>query len=164
MNDSARARCALLCAAILLICRTSLALPVTAAGDGDPEDIARSQGMVVWLDFWASWCTPCRSSFPWMAEMQRKYGPLGLTVIAVNLDSDPADADRFLAAVPAGFEIRFDPEARLAKRFDVEAMPSSYLIGRTGEVVARHVGFKPSKKAAYEASIRMALGLEEAAR
>jgi thiol-disulfide isomerase/thioredoxin len=152
------------CAAILLICRTSLALPLAAAGDEGPEEIARSQGMVVWLDFWASWCTPCRSSFPWMTEMQQKYGPLGLTVIAVNLDGDRTDADRFLARVPPGFEVRFDPEAHLAKRFDVHAMPSSYVIGRTGEVLARHVGFKPSKKAQYEASIRMALGLEAAAR
>ncbi len=95
--------------------------------------------------------------------MQQKYGSLGLTVVAVNLDSDRADADRFLASMPSGFQIQFDPEGRLAKRYEVEAMPSSYILDRTGHIFARHLGFKESKEANYEASIRKALGLEEKA-
>jgi thiol-disulfide isomerase/thioredoxin len=152
----------LVCLAILLTWRVSSIAPALADVDQSPEDVARSRGEVVWLDFWASWCEPCRQSFPWMNAMQQKYGALGLTVVAVNLDSDHAEAERFLASMPAEFSIQFDPEGRLAKRFEVKAMPSSYVIGRTGEVVERHLGFKESREAKYEASIRVALGLEEA--
>jgi|KBSSwiStaDraftv2_1062776.scaffolds.fasta_scaffold136483_1 thiol-disulfide isomerase/thioredoxin len=160
MIEAKRVARVLACAAFLLIWRSALAFPPTLAEDEAPEDIARSHGDVVWLDFWASWCVPCRHSFPWMSAMQQKYGPLGLTVVAVNLDSDRADADRFLASMPAGFKVQFDPEGKLAKRYEVEAMPSSYVLDRTGHVIERHLGFKGSKEAKYEASIRTALGLE----
>ena len=159
MIEATRLARVLACAAFLLIWRSTLAPPALAE-DEAPEDIARSRGDVVWLDFWASWCVPCRHSFPWMNAMQQKYGPLGLTVVAVNLDSDRADADRFLASMPAGFKVQFDPEGKLAKRYEVEAMPSSYVLDRTGHVMERHFGFKESKEAKYEASIRTALGLE----
>jgi thiol-disulfide isomerase/thioredoxin len=148
------------CAAVLLVCGSSTVLPPALAADEAPQDIARSRGDVVWLDFWASWCVPCRHSFPWMNAMQKKYGPLGLTIVAVNLDSERADADRFLAATPAAFKLQFDPDGALAKRYEVEAMPSSYVIDRTGRVIERHLGFKQSREAEYEASIRVALGLE----
>jgi len=138
-----------------------LALRGAVAGVTSPEELARSGSQVVWLDFWASWCTPCRHSFPWMNAMQRKYGARGFKVLAVNLDSDHKDADRFLATVPAEVTIDFDPEGVLAKQYGVEAMPSSYLLDRTGRVVASHVGFKESKEAEYEAAIRAALGLPE---
>ena len=150
----------LACAAVLLTWRSTLALSPALVEDEAPEELARSRGDVVWLDFWASWCVPCRHSFPWMNAMQEKYGPLGLTVVAVNLDSERADADRFLASTPAGFKVQFDPDGKLAKRYDVEAMPSSYVIDRTGHVMERHLGFKQSREAEYEASIRTALGLE----
>jgi thiol-disulfide isomerase/thioredoxin len=149
------------CTVLLTLCCNAAAPPSALAEDQMPEDVARSRSEVVWLDFWASWCVPCRHSFPWMNAMQQKYGPLGLIVVAVNLDSDRADADRFLASMPAGFKVQFDPEGQLAKRYEVEAMPSSYVLSRAGKVVARHLGFKESKEAQYEASIRTALGLEE---
>jgi len=145
--------------ALLILLSTSV-LPRALAADEGPEDVARARGEVVWLDFWASWCGPCRHSFPWMNAMQKKYGPFGLTIIAVNLDSNREDAEHFLASIPAGFKVQFDPEGRLAERYDVEAMPSSYILSRTGKVVERHLGFKESKEMQYEASIREALGLE----
>ena len=151
--------CLLACATVLFSILAPPAPPALAE-DQAPEELARSHGDVVWLDFWASWCVPCRHSFPWMNAMQKKYGSLGLTVLAVNLDSDRADAERFLASMPAGFKVQFDPEGQLAKRYAVEAMPSSYVLDRTGHVIERHLGFKESKEAKYEASIRLALGLE----
>jgi thiol-disulfide isomerase/thioredoxin len=160
MIEARRPARVLVCAIVMLTWHSASALSPALAHDAGPEDVARSRGDVVWLDFWASWCVPCRHSFPWMNAMQEKYGPLGLTVIAINLDSDRADADRFLASIPAGFKVRFDPEGKLAKRYEVEAMPSSYVINRTGHVIERHLGFKESREAEYEASIRTALGLE----
>jgi thiol-disulfide isomerase/thioredoxin len=148
-----------LLSAFMLIWRMSSEPSPALAAGGAPEEIARSQGEVVWLDFWASWCVPCRHSFPWMNAMQEKYGPLGFTVVAVNLDSDRTEADRFLESIPAAFKVQFDPQGELAKRYEVEAMPSSYLLDRTGRVMERHLGFKESKEAKYEASIRTALGL-----
>src|SRR5262245_36267509 len=94
---------------LLSSCLASSPLCTAAAQDDAQEEIARSRGDVVWLDFWASWCVPCRHSFPWMNAMQDKYGPLGLTIVAVNLDAERSDADRFLATMPAGFRIQFDP-------------------------------------------------------
>ncbi len=121
-------------------------------------DLAQYRGKVVVIDFWASWCVPCRRSFPWMNRMQAEYADDGLVVIGVNLDRNRADAQRFLADVPAEFEIHFDTDATLAQEFGVEAMPSSYVIGRDGEIVARHLGFKVMRQDEYEAILVSALG------
>jgi thiol-disulfide isomerase/thioredoxin len=138
-----------------------LSLRPAVAESSSPEELARTGSQVVWLDFWASWCTPCRHSFPWMNAMQRRYGSKGFKVLAVNLDAERKDADRFLATTPAEFLLEFDPQGTLAKRYDVEAMPSSYLLDRGGRVVSSHLGFKESKEVEYEAAIRAALGLQE---
>jgi cytochrome c biogenesis protein CcmG, thiol:disulfide interchange protein DsbE len=122
-----------------------------------PPALAPVEGRIVWVDFWASWCVPCRRSFPWLNTMQRKYGPDGLQIIAVNLDKDRALADGFLAEVPAEFSLRFDPAGAVAKDFGVQTMPSSFLIDADGNVLARHVGFRSSDSADYEDSIKAAL-------
>src|SRR4051812_25398810 len=111
------------------------------------------KGKVVLLDFWASWCDPCRRSFPWMTEMQRRYGGSGLVVVAINLDHDRKLAEKFLAAVPAGFRVEFDPGATLAAQFGVTAMPMSFLIDRKGVVRERHSGFREAVRAQREQSI-----------
>jgi thiol-disulfide isomerase/thioredoxin len=115
------------------------------------------EGKVIWVDFWASWCVPCRRSFPWMNTMHRKYGAQGLQIIAVNLDKDRALADGFLVETPAEFTLRFDPAGNLAKQFEVQAMPSSYLLDATGKILARHFGFRLSDSAEYEQTIQTAL-------
>jgi thiol-disulfide isomerase/thioredoxin len=126
-------------------------------GAAPPPALEPIEGRVVWVDFWASWCVPCRRSFPWLNSMQRKYGPAGLQIIAVNLDKDRALADGFLAEVPAEFSLRFDPSAALAKDFGVQAMPSSYLIDASGNVLASHFGFKTAETGDYERAIAAAL-------
>jgi cytochrome c biogenesis protein CcmG/thiol:disulfide interchange protein DsbE len=122
-----------------------------------PAELAPVEGRVVWVDFWASWCVPCRRSFPWLNSMHRKYGADGLQIIAVNLDKDRALADKFLAEVPAEFALRFDPAGELAKHFGVQAMPSSYLIDTEGNVLATHAGFRTADTADYERAIEEAL-------
>lgn len=112
------------------------------------------RGSVVYVDFWASWCAPCRQSFPWMNDMQSKFGRQGLKVIAVNLDANSDDWKRFLASAPANFEIAFDPKGVLARRFEVKGMPSSVLIGRDGRVVLQHVGFNEGSRAKLEEAIQ----------
>lgn len=110
-------------------------------------------GKVVLLDFWASWCAPCRQSFPWMAELQRRYAEEGLIVVAVNLDQDRHLAEQFLAATPAAFRVEYDPAGTIATQFGVSAMPMSFLIDRTGRVRARHVGFRQAQRPEREASL-----------
>ncbi|MGB5512112.1 MAG: TlpA disulfide reductase family protein [Woeseiaceae bacterium] len=120
-------------------------------------DLADYEGRVVVIDFWASWCVPCRRSFPWLNAMQSKYADDGLVIIGVNVDRERADADQFLASFPAAFSIIYDSEADLAKRFGVQAMPSSFVIGRDGVVRERHLGFKTKKQDEYEAALVAAL-------
>lgn len=115
------------------------------------------KGRHVYLDFWASWCGPCRLSFPWMADMQRQYGSRGLQVLAINLDAKRADADAFLAKSPAGFALAFDAKGESARRMGVKGMPTSLLIGPDGKVVFVHQGFRLDERAALEAKLLAAL-------
>jgi cytochrome c biogenesis protein CcmG/thiol:disulfide interchange protein DsbE len=117
-------------------------------------DLDALRGRVVYLDFWASWCAPCRQSFPWMEEMRKAHQADGLTVIAVNVDHDRADADRFLKQLHPGFDVRFDPEGTLAQRFKVSGMPASLIIDRHGAVRFTHVGFWPAQGAVAAQEIR----------
>lgn len=127
----------------------------------DGFDQAEFKGKVVVLDFWASWCVPCRRSFPWMNSMQEKYGDSGLVIIGVNLDSDPAEANAFLQEYPAQFQIIYDPDGELAREYDVIAMPSSYIFDRDGTLVTRHLGFKVKRQNEYEAVLVGALRKDE---
>ena len=115
------------------------------------------RGQVVYVDFWASWCIPCKKSFPWMNEMHQKYKDQGLKIIAVNVDENSADADKFLADTPAEFMILRDPEGKLAKQYKLVGMPTSLLFDPKGKLVSRHVGFKKSKIESYEAAIKKLL-------
>jgi len=122
------------------------------------ERLSSLKGKVVYVDFWASWCGPCRQSFPWMNEMQGKYGAQGLQIIGVNLDAKRADADQFLAQVPAKFSVGFDAKGDSARQFGVKGMPTSVLIGPDGKVLAIHQGFKDEDRKALEAKFVSALG------
>jgi cytochrome c biogenesis protein CcmG/thiol:disulfide interchange protein DsbE len=131
----------------------TLALPGTAG----VVDLAAYKGKVVYLDFWASWCGPCKLSFPWLNDMQARHGPRGLQVVAVNLDRQRALADAFLAQVPARFVVAFDPAGDSARRYAVQGMPSSVLIAADGLVLQQHAGFRDEDRAAREAAIVAAL-------
>jgi cytochrome c biogenesis protein CcmG/thiol:disulfide interchange protein DsbE len=133
------------------------ALTAVAADSGDTLGLERLRGKVVLLDFWASWCEPCRHSFPWLNAMQAKYADRGLVIIGVNVDRERADAERFLREVPAAFRIVYDPAGELATRYDVPGMPSSYVIGQNGDVVGRHVGFRNAARAEREAELQKLL-------
>ena len=119
--------------------------------------IASHIGQVIYLVFWASWCGPCRKSFPWMNNMQEKYQQQGLVIISVNVDNSKALADEFLAEVPANFNVFYDPKGKVARKFKLKGMPSSYIIDRSGKMVSAHVGFTESKKMKYEEELKTLL-------
>lgn len=115
------------------------------------------KGQVIYLDFWASWCIPCRKSFPWMNSMQQRFAKQGLKIIAVNLDQEPEKAREFLEKIPAKFTIAYDHEGRSATEYKVKGMPSSYLIDRNGKIVFSHIGFRNQEKHLMEEKIKQLL-------
>jgi thiol-disulfide isomerase/thioredoxin len=115
------------------------------------------RGKVVYVDFWASWCGPCRRSFPWMNEMQQKYGSKGLAIVAVNVDKKRTDADKFLAQLPASFPVVFDEAGTAPAAFGVKGMPSSYLIDARGNVVLVERGFVDARRTELEDRIKSLL-------
>ena len=115
------------------------------------------RGKLVYLDFWASWCGPCKKSFPWMNAMQEKFASKGLTVIAINLDNKSEDSVTFLEKIPANFLIGFDKQGEIAKQYQVQAMPSSVLIDRDGKILARHKGFNDNTAKKIEEEIEQLL-------
>ena len=134
-----------------------LAVAAEPTPNSDSLDLSKYRGQVVLLDFWASWCEPCRQSFPWLNEMRAKYADRGLVVIGINVDGDRADAARFLSEVPANFPIVYDPNGKLATKYDLPGMPSSFVVGPNGVVVARHIGFRDNLRAAREAELQKLL-------
>lgn len=152
-----RALAAFACAAQALL------VHAVAVGDLAPNvSLESTQGTLVleatpkrWLyvDFWASWCAPCKQSFPWMGAMQSKFRSRGVQVVAINVDARRADADRFLKQFPADFAIAFDASGELPKRFAVKSMPSAYLIDPSGRVRLVHRGFRESDRETLEREI-----------
>lgn len=119
--------------------------------------LEKHKGEVVYLDFWASWCGPCRKSFPWMNQIEAKYKSQGFSVISVNLDVNKTLAAKFLKETPASFTVIYDPKGKIAKHFKIQGMPSSMLIGRDGEIKSRHTGFFTKKIPVYQQEIEQLL-------
>jgi thiol-disulfide isomerase/thioredoxin len=119
--------------------------------------LSSTAGSVVYVDFWASWCGPCRQSFSWMNSMQDKYRSQGLKIIGVNLDAKSDDAKKFLSQIPAKFTIAFDAKGLTPKNYGVKGMPTSFLIGRDGKIISQHLGFKEADREPLEKQIKAAL-------
>jgi thiol-disulfide isomerase/thioredoxin len=130
---------------------------IALAGTQGPMNLGALKGKVVYIDFWASWCGPCRQSFPWMNEMQAKYAARGLRIVGVNLDARRADADKFLAEVPAAFAVAFDAQGETPRRYAIKGMPTSVLIGADGKVLRVHAGFRDEERKVLEEAIAGAL-------
>jgi cytochrome c biogenesis protein CcmG/thiol:disulfide interchange protein DsbE len=134
------------------------AIPGAATAAAAPSlDLTQHRGRVVIVDFWASWCKPCRQSIPWLNAMRERYGAQGLTIIGVNVDAERRDADRFLNAVPIAFDVVFDPAGDLATQFRVKGMPSSYVFDRNGKLVDTYIGFREATRAEHEAALEKLL-------
>jgi len=121
-----------------------------AAAPDELLDLGQYRGKVVLLDFWASWCAPCLQSFPWMQQLHERYASQGLVIIAVNLDHERRLADRFLIAQHPAFTVLFDPEGRVAQRYDIGSMPASIILDRSGRVRSTRAGFRGSESLAAE--------------
>ena len=166
-----------LCGALLLL---ALAVPAdakTSRGGGSDAPPAASfelptstgtvtldglRSKVVLVDFWASWCGPCRQSFPWLSTMSERYGDKGLVVVAINLDKDRDQAQAFMRQFTPPFIVAFDPQGKTAEAFKVNAMPSSFLVSRSGRLVYSHAGFALRDTGAIEKQIQEQIKEESA--
>ena len=100
------------------------------------------RGKVVYLDFWASWCGPCRQSLPLLNDLRKELRRKGFEVLAVNLDEEKSDAKAFLKQFPVSYPVLLDPKGKVPLKYDLPGMPTSYLIDRKGKIRKVHVGFK----------------------
>jgi cytochrome c biogenesis protein CcmG/thiol:disulfide interchange protein DsbE len=119
--------------------------------------LSSTAGSVVYVDFWASWCGPCKKSFGWMNEMQEKYKAQGFKIIAINLDDKSEDAKKFLLQNPAKFTVAFDPKKEFATVYGVKGMPTSFLIGKNGKIINQHLGFSAADSGNLEKQIKTAV-------
>jgi len=114
----------------------------SVASDTGNLSLADFKGKVVYVDFFASWCSPCRSSFKWLNETHEKHAANGLVILAINLDKERDLAEQFLKQNPAKFRVGYDAEGTSAQTYQLKGMPSSYLIDRKGQLRATHIGFR----------------------
>jgi peroxiredoxin len=124
------------------------------ARDGSAVRLSDLRGQVVMINFWATWCGPCRQEMPLLEQIHARYEPLGFTLLGVNVEPDSAPAQAWLKGMPVSFPILFDRENAVSAQFGVEAMPSSVLIDREGRVRHVHRGYKPGDESTYADLIR----------
>jgi thiol-disulfide isomerase/thioredoxin len=130
----------------------------TLPGQNKTIQLSKYKGKVVYLDFWASWCEPCKRSFPWMNQLQEQYGEDGFEIVAVNLDESRKDAEAFLNKMPAKFDVAFDKSGKTAEAYNLKAMPSSFLIDRDGKLVHKSLGYRAEEKKILEKKIQQLVG------
>jgi len=112
------------------------------------------KGEVVMVNFWASWCGPCREEMPLIEDLHKKYSKLGFTVLGVNVDANPKDAAKMLKEIPVSFPIGFDTKNKVSELYKVDSMPSTVMVDRKGNMRFLHRGYKPGYEADYEKQIR----------
>jgi len=126
-------------------------------GSSTPLQLGTLRGQVVMVNFWASWCGPCREEFPLLDQMYKKYKPLGFTMLGVNVEPDSNDAEGFIAKTPVTFPIAFDKDGAVSKLYRVAGMPSTVLIDRQGVLRWVHRGYKSGDENEYLDHIRALL-------
>lgn len=124
---------------------------------GTPLSLESLRGKVVLVDFWASWCSPCLKSLPLYDGLRQEFARADFEVLAVNVDEDLADAKSFLDAHAVSYPVVHDGGGLVALSYGLKAMPSSYLIDRSGKVHAQHSGFKEKDIASLRAEIQALL-------
>lgn len=124
---------------------------------GARVQLSEFKGKVVLVDFWASWCVSCKTSFPALDSLYKEFQPRGFEVLAVNVDEKRRDADAFLSARPNHLRVLFDPKGASAQAFNVQGMPTSFLIDKAGDIRFTHVGYSGDVAVQYKSEIAQLL-------
>ena len=122
--------------------------------DGGRVALSDLQGEVVMINFWATWCGPCRQEMPHLEALYQRYGALGFTLLGVNVEEDPSGAEAWLEETPVSFPVLFDSSNSVTSLYDVVAMPSTVLVDRQGNIRYLHHGYKPGYESDYQDQIR----------
>jgi peroxiredoxin len=121
---------------------------------GDNIRLSEHRGEVILLNFWASWCGPCRQEMPHLNALQQRYSKLGFNVVGVNVDKDSALANKLLKDIPVSFPVLLDNMGDVSASYNVSAMPTTVLIDRDGNMRYLHKGYKPGYENDYEQQIK----------
>jgi thiol-disulfide isomerase/thioredoxin len=127
------------------------------ARGGSTIDLAQYKGQVVMINFWASWCVPCRQEMPLLDSIYKKYKPLGFTLLSVNVEPEQKDAESFLKQTPVTFPVVFDAKSKVSGLYNVQGMPTTVFIDRKGKVRLMHVSYKAGDENLYMDQIRSLL-------
>ena len=122
--------------------------------DGGTVSLSEFRGQVVMINFWATWCGPCREEMPHLEALYQRYSALGFRLLGVNVEEDSENAEAWLEEMPVSFSILFDPENRVSELYDVIAMPSTVLVDRQGNIRFSHDGYQPGYENDYQTQIR----------
>lgn len=124
------------------------------SASGENLRLSELRGDVVMINFWASWCGPCRQEMPILSELHDKYKSMGFTVLGVNVEENSAEARKLLKETPVSFPVLFDNKSTVSKQYDVVAMPSTVLVDRNGNMRYLHKGYKPGLENTYIEQVR----------
>jgi peroxiredoxin len=122
--------------------------------DGVNIKLSELRGQVVMVNFWASWCGPCRQEMPLLQQLFERYQSLGFTLLGVNVDEVRAAADKMLSDVPVSFPVLYDDRGKVSKQYQVKAMPTTIMVDRDGRLRYLHKGYKPGYEEDYQQQIR----------
>jgi peroxiredoxin len=124
------------------------------SNSGKNIKLSELRGQVVMINFWASWCGPCRQEMPLLDQLYQRYQPMGFTLLGVNVEEDSTAADKILKEIPVSFPVLYDNKSKVSESYQVQAMPSTFLIDRDGKLRYLHKGYKPGTEQDYQQQIR----------
>lgn len=127
---------------------------VLKSTQGSNLRLSEHRGEVILLNFWASWCGPCRQEMPLLNALQERYSKLGFNVVGVNVDKDSALANKLLKDIPVSFPVLLDDTGAISASYNVSSMPTTIIIDRDGNMRYLHKGYKPGFEQDYEQQIK----------
>ena len=149
---------------VILVAMTSSVMAKEMSGEamdftlpsrsGENVRLAELQGEVVLVNFWASWCGPCRKELPKLEEMHQKYKDLGVTILGINIDENRALSQKLLKDVEVNFPVLYDHNSEVAEPYNIQAMPSTFIIDKSGNFRYLHLGYQDGYELAYEEQIK----------
>ena len=126
--------------------------------DGKMVSLADLKGQVVMVNFWATWCGPCRQEMPHLEALYERYNSLGFTLLGVNVEDNPEGAKKWLEENgPVTFPVLLDPKNEVSKLYKVQTMPTTVLVARDGTMRFIHHGYKPGYEGEYQTQVRALL-------
>ncbi len=124
---------------------------------GENLKLSEFRGEIVMINFWASWCGPCRQEMPELERLYQRYKPMGFTLLGINVDEQIKNAEKMLKQIPVSFPILFDREHKVTDLYEVAAMPTTILIDRNGTVRGVHLGYQLGMEKLYQEQIEALL-------